>query len=83
MKRWSTFLVIRKMQVKTTREYCFTLAMMSTIKNKTTTTKKKQEITKAGEDVRLKEPCTLLIGMYIRVGNRMEIPPVIKNSATI
>ena len=55
MKRCLTSLIIREMQVKTTRRHHLTSIRMATIKK----TKQKQKITSVGKDVEKLEPlCT-------------------------
>ena len=69
MKRCSTLLIIREMQIKTTIRYHFTLVRMAIIKS--------LQITNAGEGVRKGTPPTLLVGVYTGAAtmeNSMEIP---------
>ena len=69
MKRCSTLLIIREMQIKTTMTYHLTLVRMAIIKNLQTIN--------AGEGVEKREPPTLLVGMWIgttTMENSMGVP---------
>ena len=61
MKRCSTSLVIRKMQIKTTVRYYFTPLRMTVIK--------RTQITNAGKDIEKREPHTLTL-MLGKIKNR-------------
>ena len=69
-RRYSTWLIIRKMQIKTTMRYHLTLVRMATIK-KSTKNKRWERCGERGT------PLILLVGMQIDVAtmeNRMEVP---------
>ena len=69
MKKCSTSLIIREMQIKTTIRYHFTLVRMAIISNST--------ITNAGEGVGKREPsCTVggNVNWYNTTENSMEVP---------
>ena len=69
MKRCSTLLIIREMQIKATTRHDRTLV-------KTAISKVYKKI-KAGEEVGKRVPSTLLVGMYVdaaTVENSMEVP---------
>ena len=57
MKRYSTSLIIRKMQIKTTLGHYLTPIRMDTYKNSYC-----QKDKSAGDDVKKEELCTLLAG---------------------
>ena len=77
MKKWSTSLIIREMQIKTTVRYDLTPAR--------TAIDKPQELVSMW---RKGNPCSLLAGMYLwyssvaAVENRMEFPKKIRNETT-
>ena len=57
MKRCSTSLIIRKMQIKTTMKYLFTSNQMATIQKKNN---KKKEITSISKDIKKSELLTIV-----------------------
>ena len=57
VKIWSTLLVIKEMQIKTTTGYCFITSRVVTEKKK-----RKLIITCAGEDAGKLDPSALLVG---------------------
>ena len=72
IKRYST-LIIREMQSKTTMRYHFTLVKTAIIK--------KTKIASIDKDVKKREPCALLVGMWIGaylIENSMEVPKKLK-----
>ena len=69
MKRCSTSLIIREMQIKTTMRYHFTPVRMAAIKKSTNN--------KCREGVEKRNPLTLLVGMQTSsatMENSVEIP---------
>ena len=78
MKRCSTSLVIREIQITTRVRYCVTVNSMATIK--------KTKTTRTGEDVEKLEPLRTISGIVNGIAftvNSMKVPQKIKNTATI
>ena len=78
-KTCSALLTIREMEIKTTIRYHLIPARRAIIK-------KKQKIKNVGENVKKRDPCTLLVGTEIgtdTVENSLKVSQKTKNRTTI